>query len=222
MNLTHQQAIVLAATRSLKSSYQGRNPRIDEARRICNLSRADFLLAQKELIDLRLLNKNTAINEDGKATIGWIDLYKLRTYDEPIPIKLSQTFALSPNDFKRVISDAHKAGMAAVESLHVTPMVVEEHAHPLDDNSPVVQSYFVEEGVCGFAWVRFRPANSTFAKWLHNNYPDETYVDSYAGGLCYSIHDFRQSLQRKSAYAGAFARSLSAAGINCHAESRID
>lgn len=220
--LTHNQAIVLAATRSLKSSYLGRNPRINEAKRVCNLSRADFLLAQQELINMKLLAKNTAINENGKATIGWTDLYSLKTYDEPIEIKYATTSTLNTNEYPALMHNAHEAGMAAVSQLQVVPMVVEQHADMLDDSSPVTQSYFVEDGVCGFAWVKFRPANSTFARWLQQNYPDNTHVDSYAGGLNYYIHDFRQSLQRKSTYASAFANSLKEAGIPCYSESRID
>jgi len=123
-------------------------------------------------------------------------------------------------DWQPIWNAAHKAGMEAVAKLQVVPMVVQQHASPLDDNSPVVKSYFVADGVCGFASVNVKPANSSFAKWLVAN--DIASKDSYAGGVCIWVHQFNQSLQRKETYAYAVSAALKASGINCYASSRMD
>jgi fermentation-respiration switch protein FrsA (DUF1100 family) len=99
-------------------------------------------------------------------------------------------------------------------------MVVQQHASVADDNSPVTQQWFVEGGVCGFAWINIRPANCGFALWLKK----KGYVrgTSSQGGVNIFVHDFGQSLQRKSAYASAFADVISKAGIKAWAQDRID
>ncbi len=110
--------------------------------------------------------------------------------------------------------------MAAVEKLHVVPMIVQGHENPLDDSSPVVKQYFVEDGVCGFAWVNIKPANSAFGRWVKENQLGRP--DSYAGGICVWIHDFNQSMQKKETYASAFAGVLRQHNITAYASSRMD
>lgn len=123
-------------------------------------------------------------------------------------------------DFSKIWDEAHAAGMAAVAKLQVVPMVVNQHANPMDDNSPVTRSYFVEDGVCGFAWVHVRGANSSFGRWLKEK--ELARRDSYNGGLSIWVHDFNQSLQKKEAYAGAFAEVLRKHDIAAYSGSRMD
>jgi hypothetical protein len=125
--------------------------------------------------------------------------------------------------FRGLLQRAHDAGMAAVAALNgkVAPMVVEQHANMADDNSPVVKQWIVAGGPCGFAWVQC-PANTTFGRWLLKN-DSRWRRDSYAGGLCYWISDFGQSITYKEAYASAFARVIREYGIErVYSNSRMD
>lgn len=114
--------------------------------------------------------------------------------------------------------EAVRLGHEAVKNLEVTPMIVEKHANPLDDNSPVVQSWFVEDGVCGFAWLKIK-GNTSFAKWAKEN---ANWRSDYGGGVSYWISEFRQSMQKKEAFAYAAAEYLRSLDIPVYAESRID
>jgi len=114
---------------------------------------------------------------------------------------------------------AHDAGNAAVESAIIAPMIVQQRANPLKDSSDLVKQYYVEDGVCGFASIIVKPANSALAKYLKLNCGARK---SYYGGIALSIQAFNQSLQKKEAYAYAFAKVLNDAGINAYVESRMD
>jgi hypothetical protein len=124
-------------------------------------------------------------------------------------------------DVQTLFNLADAAGKAAVKALNVRPMVVSQRENPFDDNSKVVQSWFVEDGVCGFAWVNIKPANSKFCKWLLANH--RARKDSYSGGVTLWIGDYGQSMQKKEAYAHAFAKVLRDNGVTkCYASSRMD
>lgn len=110
--------------------------------------------------------------------------------------------------------------MKAAQAHTPTPMVVAQHANVLDDKSPVVAAYKVSGGVCGFAWVSIKPANSKFARWLLAN--NKARKDSYAGGVRLSVSLFNQSMELKEKYAYAFAKMLQEAGIRAYADSRMD
>ena len=118
-----------------------------------------------------------------------------------------------------IYQQAHYAGNVAVEMATVTPMVVQQRANPLNDNSELVREYFVSDGVCGFASVNVKPANSKFAKFLVANGLGRK---SFNGGVSMSVRDFNQSLQKKEAYAYAFARVLNEYGIKAYVDSRMD
>lgn len=117
---------------------------------------------------------------------------------------------------------AVEAGRAAAEACTPTPMVVQEHANPLDDSSPVIKQYApVMAGVCGFAWINVRPGNSSFACWLKRN--DLGRSDRYEGGVRVWVDGYGQSYERKRAYAGGFARVLRDAGMDrVYPGSRLD
>jgi len=122
-------------------------------------------------------------------------------------------------DFKELYMRAHEAGMEAASRVQVRPMVVYQRANPLDDTSPVTRTWYVEDGVCGFAWITIKPANSKFAKWLiQKGYARH----AYGGGVSIWVSLFNQSMQRKEAYAYAFAEVLRNAGIRAYAGSRMD
>jgi hypothetical protein len=121
--------------------------------------------------------------------------------------------------FADLYAKAEAAGMAALVACKPRPMVVQRHVSEFDDNSPVAEQWFVPDGVCGFAWVKVRPATSTFARWLKEH---KGWEKAYHGGIDMWVHHGDQSMARKEAYANAFAAVLQAAGINAIAGSRID
>lgn len=122
--------------------------------------------------------------------------------------------------FQELFEQAHKAGMKAGEAANPVPMIVERHAHPMDDNSPVVERWRVEDGICGFAWVNVSNGRTAFAQWLAKTHNARQW-DGYRGRFM-MVHAFGQSLTRKQAYAAAFSDVLSKAGIESFPFSRMD
>lgn len=126
----------------------------------------------------------------------------------------------------KLFKEALAAGMDAGEAYNPTPMVVNQHANSLDDNSPVVKSWFVSEGVCGFAWVHISPGNCKTANFAKKYYNARK---SYYGGVDISIRQFGQSYERKMAAANAMAKVLEA-GLkdldpkvtHCYGTGRLD
>lgn len=122
--------------------------------------------------------------------------------------------------FEEAFNEANRLGFAAGEFNKPHPMVVTQHADPLDDNSPVEKSWFVGEGACGFAWVRVYPGNCSFAKWLVKN---KLAHKAYRGGVDIWISAHGQSIERKEAHAQAMAKHLKEKlQVNCYAGSRMD
>jgi len=124
-----------------------------------------------------------------------------------------------PQDWQALWDRAHAAGIEAGNAHTPTPMVVQEHSNPLNDNSPVEQQWYVSEGVCGFAWITIRPGTCSFARWLTKN---DKAQKAYHGGVQVWVHEFNQSMERKEKYARAFADVIGKAGIKAYAGSRMD
>jgi hypothetical protein len=120
---------------------------------------------------------------------------------------------------EEIYLEAVAAGKAAATEVVPVAMVVQQHAQVFNDNSPVVKSYVVEGGVCGFAWIAIRPSNSRFALFLIGKGARKS---EYERAVCYSVRDYGQSMTRKEAFAGAFAGVLQKYGINAWMQSRID
>ena len=134
-----------------------------------------------------------------------------------------------------LLEKAHEAGQKALEAIKpkVAPMVVEQHVDQLDDNSPVAQSWVVEGGPCGFAFVRVKCTNGPSRKFIselkkkglagdQNSFKDWSKSDYY-GGFLYSFTMVGgQSLAYKEAYAGAFTNVLLNAGLDAYMFSRMD
>jgi hypothetical protein len=120
-----------------------------------------------------------------------------------------------------LLDSAHLAGLAAASMVVPVPMHVVQRENPFDDASRITHRYApVMDGVCGFAWVTVRPANSQIAKVMATKFGAR--LDSYAGGMQYWISAYGQSMTRKEAYASAFAATLTAAGFRAYAGSRMD
>jgi len=124
--------------------------------------------------------------------------------------------------FEDVLALADAEGRRAAAECVPEPMVVVQHKNPWDTTSEITKVWEpVMDGVCGFAWVTIKPANSAFANFLKKREDFQTHK-GYHGGLELWVGGYGQSMQRKEAYARAFARVLTENGIKARAESRMD
>jgi hypothetical protein len=126
---------------------------------------------------------------------------------------------VSDAKFAALFDAAMTAGNAALNAAVPTPMVVSQHANPLDDNSPPVKSWFVSEGACGFAWVTIFPGTSAAARYAKKHLG---WKPAYGGGTQYWVSAGGQSIARKEAFAHAFATVLRDGGVTAYAGSRLD
>lgn len=111
----------------------------------------------------------------------------------------------------RLHQKAHTAGMAAGNG--ITPSVVTL----VDEYN---ERYSCAEGPCGFAWIKIKPANCRFANFLKFEGIARTACD---GGVNVWVHQFNQSMERKEAYARAYAQVLRDAGMaKVYVQSRMD
>ncbi|MCK5020169.1 MAG: hypothetical protein KAS32_24235 [Candidatus Peribacteraceae bacterium] len=124
--------------------------------------------------------------------------------------------------FANIFMQADAAGMKAGNESTPIGMGVDSPKHLLDNEIDRDKPHYeVTDGVCGFASVIIKPANSAFANWVKKQDSIHTYK-SYYGGLNYPVHYFNQSLTRKEAYASAFSKVLKDNGINSYVDSRMD
>ena len=120
-----------------------------------------------------------------------------------------------------VYADAHAAGMAAGNGCTPTPIVVGQPTTPLgNDIDYEKDTYYVADGVCGFAWINIKPARGAFVKYLKQNGIGRK--DSYYGGYTIWVSGFGQSLARKENYARAFTEVLRKNGLTAYNMSRMD
>ncbi len=133
------------------------------------------------------------------------------------------------NPVTDILIEANIAGHEAVKNLNIIPMIVQKHANPIDDNSPVTQEWLVEGGVCGFASIHFKANTSENKKFLANlkkaglaGENEEWQKDTYRGGYYKWISEFGQSMQRKEAYAYAFKNVLEKYSITAYVHSKMD
>ena len=122
--------------------------------------------------------------------------------------------------FEWILSEAIAAGDKAMKECVPTPMVVQQHSQPFNDNSPVVKQWDVPDGVCGFAWVVVTPGTSSFARFLRKK--GYTGSDYYSGGVTIHADGGGQSMERKIAWASAVAGVLQDNGIDASTRSRMD
>jgi len=122
---------------------------------------------------------------------------------------------------QEIYTEAHSAGMAAGHGCTPTPMVVGTPTTPLgDDIDYTKDTYYVSDGLCGFAWINIKPARGKFVTWLKNASIGRS--DSYYGGYTIWVSEFGQSVARKENYARAFAKVLGDNGITAYNMSRLD
>ena len=122
-------------------------------------------------------------------------------------------------DPKAIYEEAFEAANAAADACMPMPMVVGQAVGFSNFMVPGTME-FVADGVCGFAWVKIRPARGEFVKFCKAN--NIGYRDDYAGGYLISMRQGNQSMQRKEAAGRAFAAVLVKHGIKAHMQSRMD
>lgn len=124
--------------------------------------------------------------------------------------------------FEELYQQAHAAGDAAAKACVPRAMVVGTPTKPFGSDIDYTKQVWVEpEGVCGFAWIKITPATCSFARWLKKTGKVRD-GRAWDGGVDIWVRDYGQSMQRKEAYANAFARVLNEAGIRAYAQSRLD
>jgi len=109
-------------------------------------------------------------------------------------------------NYSLIHEDCHAAGMAAGIKVNPTPMIVGEAKSLLSNEiDHTKKTYYVDEGPCGYAWVNIYPGNSRLA----NQYKKLGIARaSYNGGVEYWVSEFGQGVDRKEAYALAYAAKL--------------
>jgi hypothetical protein len=115
--------------------------------------------------------------------------------------------------FPAIFATAEAAGAAAAAAFkaagQVQPMTVTDGK----------QNWFIADGPCGFAWVRFRDGRSPFAKWVKSTGKG---YNGYPTGVEVWIRAYGQSIQMKEVHAAAMAASFTAQGIPASYNSRMD
>jgi hypothetical protein len=140
------------------------------------------------------------------------------------------------NDAKKILRTAEEAGDAALKVCVPNPMIVEQRKNMLNDNSPVVNQWYVADGVCGFAWVQiFWRNGEKFEKTraFISALKRAGVAGSINDGCCITHSDYEkayvywvsagnQSMEKKRAYATAMARVFSDNGLVVNVMSRMD
>lgn len=123
------------------------------------------------------------------------------------------------SDYAAIYAEAATAAKAAADAKVPVPMLVGTAKSLFDDTIDETQTiYYVSQGVCGFASIRFK-GNTGFGKWAKSVGHAKP---GYPNGLAIYVHEGGQSYEIKVAYANAFVAVLNAHGIDSWTESRLD
>ena len=126
---------------------------------------------------------------------------------------------MSNTDYAAIYAEAATAAKAAADAKVPVPMLVGTAKSLFDDTIDETQTiYYVSQGVCGFASIRFK-GNTGFGKWAKSVGHAKP---GYPNGLAIYVHEGGQSYEIKVAYADAFVAVLNAHGIDSWTESRLD
>lgn len=129
---------------------------------------------------------------------------------------------------KNILAEADAAGRAAVAVAKVTPMIVGSakslFSNEIDYSQP---AEFVEDGVCGFAWINVYPefkGNTKLGKEERKVLERLGFSKDWENNKRFYlwVSDFNQSMQKKETYARAYAKVLSANGVTASSMSRMD
>jgi len=109
-------------------------------------------------------------------------------------------------NYSLIHEDCHAAGLAAGIKAETNAMIVGSPKSLLDNEIDYTKkTYLLDEGPCGYAWVTIRPGNSKLA----NAYKKLGLAKkAWNGGVDFWVSEFGQGVQRKEAYARAYAAKL--------------
>lgn len=129
--------------------------------------------------------------------------------------------------FQIICEEANVAGNKAVESARIIPMVVGQETHFMSGEMIPESMEYVADGVCGFAWVEVYPeykGHTRLGKQERKVLEQSGFQKDWASSKKYTlwISDFDQSMQKKEAYALAYADVLREHGIKAAGRSRMD
>ncbi len=125
---------------------------------------------------------------------------------------------MSPEE---IYNEARAAGCKAWEECTPNPVVFGQAKSLFGNEMVPGTESLCTEGCCGFAWVIVKPARGPFIKYCKENKIGSKHV--YPGWYIGARGPWdSQSIDRKEAYAYAFAAVLSENGLNCYVGSRLD
>jgi hypothetical protein len=127
--------------------------------------------------------------------------------------------ALTKTQCKKIYSEAYEAGLLAGKDTDTPKFVVGSPTTPLGSDIDFKKKTYILDGLCGFAWVNISPARGAFVNWLK---AQGIGSKGYYGGYEIWVREFGQSVDRKYAFAQAFAEVLGKYGIEASAGSRLD
>ena len=127
--------------------------------------------------------------------------------------------ALTKTQCKAIYREAYEAGLAAGKDADTPKFVVGSPTTPLGNDIDFKKKTYILDGLCGFARVNISPARGAFVNWHKSQ---EIGSKGYYGGYEIWVREFGQSVDRKSAFAGAFAEVLEKYGISAYVGSRLD
>ena len=127
--------------------------------------------------------------------------------------------ALGKRECARIYKEAYEAGLLAGKDADTPKFVVGSPTTALGSDIDFSKKTYILDGLCGFAWVNISPARGAFVTYLKS-------IDAghkgYYGGYEIWVREFGQSVDRKYAFAQAFAEVLGRYGIEASAGSRLD
>lgn len=126
--------------------------------------------------------------------------------------------ALTKNQCHNIYVEAYEAGLKAGNEVGVPKFIVGD-AIGLSNEIDYSKPTFVLNGLCGFAWVNIKPARGAFVNYLKSR---NVGSKGYYGGYEIWVSEFGQSVDRKQAFATAFAEVLRKYGIEAYGASRLD
>ena len=110
---------------------------------------------------------------------------------------------------------AYAAGMDALNAARPTPVAwVQTDLN----NNPIGQPCVDSEGMCGFAWIKIA-GNTGFARTMKSL---GLFRKAWDRGFDFWVSEGNQSIDRKEAFARAFAKVLNENGIKASVGSRLD
>ena len=112
---------------------------------------------------------------------------------------------------------AYAAGMDALNAAVPVPMRIVE-ADIWGKPKAGSQVWVEPEGMCGFAWVRIK-GNTGFARTMKSM---GFFRKAWDRGFEFWVSEGGQSVERKEAFARAFAKVLRDGGVDAYADSRLD